>query len=283
MMRSFQLAQTYQAHTAERLGVVEALRLFARTMSAYWPQIRLNMVQDWHDTYRGTYMKLLWAVLMPIVPMSVFMLLAALRVFEQDGRYPSGVYIAAGITIWMLFAETITITINALRGLSHSLADAQTPLIVPIVSKYSMLFSDTLIRLLALVAWLLIEGVPFNWWMLAFPLLFLPIILFSVGLGLMLATFNIVLPDIDQLTGMILRYAVFFSNAFFPLPDKPWVTTMNYFNAPSIFIVNIRDILVLGQCSEPWGFAITSLAGVALFALGVRTFLRLEPRIIERL
>ena len=56
-----------------------------------------------------------------------------LRIFGRDGRFPAGAYIAAGVTIWMLFAETITITINALRGLSHSLADAQTPLIVPLV------------------------------------------------------------------------------------------------------------------------------------------------------
>ncbi len=277
------LTETYEAHTAERLSLADAFRLFARTLAAYWPQIRLNMAQDWADTYRGSYLKLLWAILMPIVPMSVFMLLAAMRIFEGDDRFPAGVYIAAGITIWMLFAETITITINALRGLSHSLADAQTPLIVPLVSKYSMLFSDTAIRLLALVAWLRIGGVPFQWTMLAFPLLFLPMIAFSIGLGLILATFNIVLPDIDQLTGMVLRYAIFFSYAFFPLPDLPWVRAFNVWNLPAIFIVNIRELLVLGHCSQPTAFVIACLAGLLVFATGVRTFFRLEPRIIERL
>ncbi len=276
-------AATYEAHTAERMGVVTALRLLVRTVRAYWPQIRLNMIQDWADTYRGSYLTLLWAVVMPIVPMSVFMVLAAMRIFHGDERFPAGVYIAAGVTIWMLFAETITITINALRGLSHSLADAQTPLIVPLVSKYSMLFSDTAIRLVALVAWLLIGGVPFQWTMLAFPLLFLPMIAFSVGLGLILATFNIVLPDIDQLTGMVLRYAIFFSYAFFPLPDVAWVRAFNVWNVPAIFIVNIREILVLGTCPQPVHFIGACVVGLLLFALGIRTFFRLEPRIIERL
>jgi ABC-type polysaccharide/polyol phosphate export permease len=275
--------EVYEAHTAERLGVLGALRLFARTLATYWPQIRLNMVQDWADTYRGSYLTLLWAVVMPIVPMSVFMVLSMLKIFVADDRYPAGVYIAAGVTIWMLFAETITITINAVRGLSHSLADAQTPLIVPLVSKYSMLFSDTAIRLLALLVWVLIEGVAFRWSMLAFPLLFVPMVAFSAGLGLILATFNIVLPDIDQLTGMILRYAVFFSYAFFPLPQEPWVTALNTWNIPAIFIVNIREILILGQCSQPGTFAVACGAGLIMFAVGIRTFFRLEPRIIERL
>lgn len=275
--------EIYEAHTCEQLGCCTALRLLARTLYAYWPQVRLNMIQDWAECYRGSYLSLLWALVMPIVPMSVFMLLAMLRIFQQDGRYPAGVYIAAGITIWMLFAETITITINALRGLSHSLADAQTPLIVPLVSKYSMLFSDTAIRLLALLVWLLAAGVPFKWTMLTFPLLFLPVIAFSAGLGLILATFNIVLPDIDQLTGMILRYAIFFSYAFFPLPDLPWVRAFDLWNLPGIFIVNIREILVLGTCSQPGAFAAASAIGLVVFVFGIRTFLRLEPRIIERL
>ena len=277
------LTSQYDAHSSERLSIVRAFLLFTRTLVQHWPQIKLNMVQDWNDTYRGTYMKLLWAVVMPIVPMSVFMVLAMLRIFGRDGRFPAGAYIAAGVTIWMLFAETITITINALRGLSHSLADAQTPLIVPLVSKYSMLFSDTIIRLLALVVWLLIAGIPFRWTMLAFPLLFLPVIAFSVGLGLILATFNIVLPDIDQLTGMILRYAIFFSYAFFPLPDVAWVRAFNYWNVPGIFIVNIREILVLGTCSSPIALAVACAIGLLVFAFGIRTFFRLEPRIIERL
>lgn len=274
----------YDADTAERMGSLTAVIGFVRTLRQHWPQVRLNMAQDWHETYRGTYMKLLWAILMPIVPMSVFMLLAKIRIFQSDGRFPAGVYIAAGITIWMLFAETITITINAVRSLSHSLADAQTPLIVPLVSNYSMLFSDTAIRLLALLVWVLIEKVPFQWYMLAFPLLFIPMIAFSIGLGLILATFNIVLPDIDQLTGMILRYAIFFSHAFFPLPaEAAWVAKFAYFNIPGIFVVNIRELLILGECSQPTLFVVASIFGVILFVLGIRTFFRLEPHIIERL
>jgi ABC-type polysaccharide/polyol phosphate export permease len=108
-------------------------------------------------------------------------------------------------------------------------------------------------------------------------------IAFSIGLGLILATFNIVLPDIDQLTGMILRYAVFFSYAFFPLPDLPWVRAFNLWNLPAIFIINIREILVLGTCSQPGLFAAACGIGLFVFALGIRTFFRLEPRIIERL
>jgi len=283
MQQQAHQADIYESNTAESLGTLSALRLFLHTLKTYRAQILLNMHQDWADTYRGSYLTLLWAVVMPVVPMSVFMVLARMRVFQADDRFPAGVYIAAGITIWMLFAETITITINAVRGLSHSLADAQTPLIVPLVSKYSMLFSDTAIRLVALVIWVLIEGVPFRWPMLVFPLLFLPMVAFSTGVGMILATFNIVLPDIDQLTGMILRYAIFFSYAFFPLPDTAWVRAFNVWNLPGIFVVNIREILILGQCSQPGAFGAACLVGFLAFAFGIRTFFRLEPRIIERL
>ncbi len=275
--------EVYEAHTAERMGSVTALRVLFRTLRTYWPQVRLNIVDSCLATYRGAYLSRLWAVLMPVVPMSVFMVIAALGILGRDVEYPAGVYIAAGLTIWMLFAETITISINGVRGLSHSIEAAQTPLLVPVVSKYGQLFSDTLIRLLALVAWLLAAGIPFRWTMLTFPLLFLPVVAFSMGIGLILAVFNIVLPDVDQLTGMILRYAVFFSYAIFPLPSVPWVRAMDAVNLPAIYIVNIREILVRGTCPQPVAFAVACGIGLLVFVLGVRTFLRLEPRIIERL
>ncbi len=273
----------YDSHFCERLGVRGAVVLFTQTLSLYRRQIYVSMVQDWANTYRGSYLGLVWALVMPVVPMSAYMLIGAMGIFKGSPAFPAGVYISAGITIWMLFAETITISINSLYGMSHSLANAQTPLIVPLVSKYSMLFSDTLVRLMALLIWLLIAGVPFRWTMLLFPVLFMPVIAFSMGVGMILATFNTVLPDINQVTGMVLRYAIFFSYAIFPLPDSPWVRLFNLANVPGVFIENIRSILVLGTLPQPVLFAGACVAGVVVFALGVRTFFRLEPRIIERL
>lgn len=275
--------EIYDARTGEQLGFVRSLAMLGRALTRYWPQIRVNMVQDWANIYRGSYLGIFWTVVMAIVPMSVFMLISALGIFTADGAYPAGVYISTGITVWMVVAETITLSIGSLRGLSHSLADAQTPLIVPLISRYSILLSDTLIRFLALVVWLLLAGVPFRLSLLLTPLLFLPVFAFSMGLGLILAAFNIVVSDIEQLTGMVLRYAVFFSYAIFPLPDLAWVRVFNLLNVPGIFVIGVRELIVLGRLSNPLPFGIACVLALLVFALGVRTFHRLEAHMIERL
>lgn len=275
--------QEYDSHYCERMGVWASVVLLAQTLAAYRRQIVVSMVQDWANTYRGSYLGLIWALVMPVVPMTAYMVIGAMGIFKGSPTYPAGVYISAGITIWMLFAETITISINSLFGMSHSLANAQTPLIVPIISKYSMLFSDTLVRLAALVIWLLIAGAPFRWTLLLCPLLFLPVVAFSMGVGLILAVFNTVAPDINQVNGMVMRYAIFFSYAIFPLPDHRWVRIFSFVNIPGIFIANIRSVLVLGKLPQPGLFAAACVVGLVVFALGVRTFFRLEPHIIEKL
>lgn len=273
----------YDSTTRNKASCGQAWRAFFDTAAEHWPQISARFVSDWVGIYKGSYLGTFWTVVMAIVPMSVYILLSILGIFPTAGAMPRAVYVSAGITVWMVIAQTITASIKNVKQAGRQLSGSQDPLIVGLISRYGILLSDTLIRFAALVAWMLISGVALRWNLLAFPLLLLPVLMFAMGLGLMLAAFNIVVPDIDPLTGMILRYAIFFSFAIFPLPAVPWVEWMTRFNISAQYVSGIREYVVLGTFPQPFAFGIACLVSLGLFLLGLRTFYRLEPHIVERL
>ncbi len=261
------------------------MRLFARDLWTHRQPIAVQIKSDWAGIYKGSYLGTFWAVVMAITPMSVYMLLGWLKILPTDGAMPLSVYIASGVTVWMLIAETITTSINGLRGAAASLSGSQMPLCVGLMAHYGVLISDTLIRLGALLLFVATSGSEhLSWTLLLFPVLIIPVLMFGVGLGFVLASFNTVFPDIDPLTGMVLRYIVFFSCAFFPLPESNTFlqTTLNW-NVPAQLVMGVRELMVLGRVDHPQGFLIACAVSLLVFVFGVRTFYRLEPHIEERL
>lgn len=279
------VCNVYRPSSRANIGFLRALGLFARDLWSHRQPIAVQIKSDWTGIYKGSYLGTFWAVVMAVTPMSVYMLLGWLKILPTDGAMPLSVYIAAGVTVWMLIAETITTSINGLRGAAASLSGSQMPLCVGLVAHYGVLISDTVIRLAALILFVLFSGAEhLSWTLLLFPVLIVPVLLFGIGLGFVLASFNVVFPDIDPLTGMILRYLVFFSCAFFPLPEGNAFLqqTLNW-NVPAQLVMGVRELMILGHVDHPQGFAIACIASLAVFLFGIRTFYRLEPHIEERL
>ncbi len=279
------VCNTYRPSSRANLGFLRALGMFARDLWTHRQPIAVQIRSDWAGIYKGSYLGAFWAVVMAVTPMSVYMLLGWLKILPTDGAMPLSVYIAAGVTIWMLIAETITTSINGLRGAAASLSGSQMPLCVGLVAHYGVLISDTVIRLAALILFIVLTGSEhLSWTLLLFPVLIVPVLLFGIGLGFVLASFNVVFPDVDPLTGMALRYLVFFSCAFFPLPEGNAFLqqTLNW-NVPAQLVMGVRELLVLGRVDHPHGFAIACMVSLVVFIFGIRTFYRLEPHIEERL
>ena len=279
------VSNVYRPSSRASLGFFRALRMFARDLWTHRQPIAVQIRSDWAGIYKGSYLGAFWAVVMAVTPMSVYMLLGWLKILPTDGAMPLSVYIAAGVTVWMLIAETITTSINGLRGAAASLSGSQMPLCVGLMAHYGVLISDTVIRLAALILFIILSGSEhLSWSLLLFPVLIIPVLMFGIGLGFVLASFNVVFPDVDPLTGMVLRYIVFFSCAFFPLPENNAFlqATLNA-NVPAQLVMGVRELMVLGRVDHPQGFVIACVVSLVVFVFGIRTFYRLEPHIEERL
>ena len=103
--------------------------LFAQVMR-YRSHIATLFGGDFRSSYRGTVLGISWNVILPLVPITVYILLVNLRVFPRyDGINPS-VYIAFNVTLWMLLTGMITRPIQVVKSQNQQTMKTAMPMSV---------------------------------------------------------------------------------------------------------------------------------------------------------
>ncbi|WP_340691631.1 ABC transporter permease, partial [Hyphomonas sp.] len=114
-------------------------------------------------------------------------------------------------------------------------------------------------------------------------LLLVPVLLSGMmlcfSLGLMLAIFNVIIPDVERVVTIMLQYGVFMSGVIFPLGRLGPLKVLESFNPFNVYIQALRDDVFFGQITNH--AAVWSWAGVALllFLVSMRFFYVMERRI----
>lgn len=115
------------------------------------------------------------------------------------------------------------------------------------------------------------------------PLLFALHLLFSVGLGFLLSTLNLIVRDVGHFASAFLTIWMFGTPIFYPeamVRERGfgWVVDAN----PMAWIVDAyRDVLLFGAWPEPLLLAKLALAGLVSMWLGMRFFFKNQHRFAD--
>ena len=116
------------------------------------------------------------------------------------------------------------------------------------------------------------------WLLVAVPLQ----VALTLGLGLLLASFNVFFRDISQILGMVLTGWFYVTPIVYPYTLVPeryrWVLAVN----PLTPLVKLyRHALLGGGGGLPAGFGGLLVTGVAALAVGLAAFRRLKPAFVD--
>lgn len=271
----------YRPDSRSKGSVFHALRALSKEVINFRSHISTIFMGDFKASYSGTVLGVLWNIILPLVPITVYILLVNLKVFPRyDGLEPS-VYIAYNVTLWMLFTGLITWPIQVVRSKNQNTMKTSMPMSVAIASSFAQLSFDTLVRLV-LVGVLVIA---FSQWLsphiFIFALAFFTGMIFCLGIGLFLSIMNVIYPDIDRVVNIVLQYGLFLSGVIFPVSTLGPLSVLEYINPFNVFIAATRDSLFFG--SYPRTDVLFWWAGVAVVILlvALRFFYIMEHRIRE--
>lgn len=258
-----------------------ALAEMAAEIWRFRSHISVVFLSEFRSAYRGTKLGVLWNIILPLVPISVYILLVNLRIFPQYEGLSPAVYIGFNVTIWMLLTGMITRPMQVVKQRTQEAMKTSIPLTAAISSSFAQLTFDTLIRL-CLVAGLVL-------WFGPLPLVHLPFLIltllaglaFCLSIGLILSIFNMIFPDIDRLTGIVLQYGIFMSGVIFPVSTMGPLAALEHTNPFNVFIKSARDYLFYGTHSDLNVLLIWSGVGVLLTLVAGRFFYVMEHRIRE--
>lgn len=272
-------ARVYRADSRFGIGMLAAARALAGEFVAYRSHINTIFMDRFRASYRGAALGVFWNFILPVVPITVYVFLAYLRVFPtRDGIAPA-LFIGFNVTIWYLLTGLIREPMSVVKSRNALAMKTALPLSASIASSFAQIIFETVVRIglvIGLIFWFQ------QWPALAAPLAvlsLLPAMAFCLGLGFCLAIFNAVYPDVERVTTIALQYGIFVSGVIFPLSSISALSFLEWANPFQVYIKTARDLVFMGTMDGGLAYGIWGGLGVLLLFIGIRFFYVMEYRL----
>lgn len=217
--------------------------------------------------YRSSYLGVIWTMLEPLLTMLVLTAVFT-RLFARQSSDDYPVYILTGKLLFTFFSQSTTQALKSIRSHSGMIKKVYVPKymypMAGVLSNYIMFLISLVV--LAIVA--LVRGVFPTIYLLQAIVPLITILVFSLGLGLCLATVAVFFRDLEYLWGvatMIIMYAsaIFYQIDSVVTEKNAWIFR---FNPVYAVIENFRSA-VFGRPMD--GFLTIYSAVLAVVTLGV--------------
>ena len=249
-----------------------------RELFRYRDLIWTLVSRDLKVRYRRSAIGFLWTMLQPLLTMLVLTAVFS-NIFRFNiDNYP--VYALAGIMFWNFFSQSITVSMNSLKGNAQLITKLPVPAAVFPVSAVLAGVVNFVLALVPLLLILLATGHPITPALLFLPVAIAVCALFTLGAGLLLSPMAAFFTDIVEMVNVALTMLMYMTPVFYPLSIIPerFVWAVRYNPIRSVLEV-FRDPIYYGKI-PPWShLAMATAATVATLLVGVAVFRRSKDRI----
>lgn len=239
--------------------------------------------RDFFATYKQSFMGVFWALIIPLVSVATFVILNRSGLFsigKIDVPYP--IYAVLGLSFWQLFS-------TGLVASSNSLVKAGSMITQINFSKKSLVFASAGqsvvslgIQFIFLIPLFIIYQVTPNIGILLLPIVILPILLLTLGLGLIFSILNGVIRDTGNVISLLMTFLMFLTPVLYAKPETGILAKITKINLLHYLVSGARDLTLRGTMSEPQGFLISSVISLVIFVMCLVVFHLTETRICER-
>ncbi len=219
--------------------------------------------------YRGSFMGILWSFFNPVFMLAVYTFVFSI-VFQARWGAGSGsktefaLILFAGLIVFNVFAECVNRAPNLILSNVNYVKKVVFPLeILPWVTLGAVLFHALVSLCVWLIAYVIFFGIP-HATVLLFPLVVVPLALFTVGATWALASLGVYLRDVAQFISILTTVLMFLSPIFYPasaIPEK--YRPIIQMNPLAPAIEQARQVLFFGNVPD-WPVLLLYSLGSAL-------------------
>jgi len=274
----------YSPSTRDNKNLFSILQEAFLDIKKYKWQIILSIKKEIKSTYQQDTFALFWAIIMPIIPMTVYMILAHIKVFNAVENMPFVFYIAVGMFTWLLMSSIIRKVLLSIKKEKAILRTTDFPILVSMMSQLGEVLNESFIRIFAVIAIVVWYQLDISFLSLILVLLsFIPIIIISFAIGIIVAILDMLIQDTRRIVDIFLRYGLFISSVIIPFPQTGILGAVNEFNIFNTYVVAIRDLLFFGEMSNFSLFIYTSSIGLILFLVAMKLLYKMDYKIRDYL
>lgn len=265
----------------ERLGAFAATRRLLNEVRLSKDQIASVYRQNFRVSAFGSGLGVAWNYILPLVPVTLYLFLATIRVFPSFDGVNGAIYITFGVTVWYVLAGFVLEPVSVVNSRNKEAMKTSLPLIASVAASFAQLAFDTLIRVAFVLVIILVSGVIPKLTSPALLLILFAAFLLFFGIGLVMSILNVIYKDVARVLEIVLRYGIFLSGVIFPLGDSAAAVMFGQLNPFAVFVESCRQIVFQGSLEQAilMPLLVWSSLGVIVFLIGCRIFYVMEYRI----
>ncbi|MBQ6887279.1 MAG: ABC transporter permease [Lachnospiraceae bacterium] len=232
--------------------------------------------------YARSSLGVIWSVLNPLLTMIVMSLIFSTMFRRSIENFP--VYYLTGQILWSMFSAATDSSMSALVDNKSLLIKAKLPKQTFILSRIYTAMVNFGYTCIAYVLMLIVFRITPSWTMLLFPIDVALGLLFSMGIGYMLAVAYVFFADIKYLYTVLLTLLMYLSAIFYPISGlSESMQTFVGCNPIYVMIAIARECVMYGKVPEPMMWIKLICWSVGSMTVGLLVFKVKENQVMQKI
>ena len=226
--------------------MIEDVKNLGYNFIKYYDLLIALLLRDIKIKYKRSILGFAWSILNPLLMMIVMSIVFS-TIFKTDIKnFP--MYLITGQVIFSFFSEATNTAMTSIISNGGLIKKVYIPKYIFALSKVMFSFTNMLFSLVAVVIVAIATKLPITPAILLFPLPLIYVFIFSLGVGLLLASYAVFFRDLLHLYGILLLIWTYLTPIFYPITILPEnVKKVIMFNPMFVYIDNFREIILYGK------------------------------------
>lgn len=253
--------------------------------------LRVIAGSEYKLKYAESALGYVWSIAKPLAMFGVLYTVFG-RFFKLNAgfeHYP--LYLLIGLVTWIFFVDATGLAMTSLVARAGLLRKLSFPHIVIPISVTVSAAMTFVVNLVVVAVFIAFNGITPSWDWLWIPLLVLELVIFTIAVGLVLATAFVRLRDLAQLWELVIQLLFFGTPIMYPVGFLPPWAKLIAFVSPVVQVMqDFRAIIVGGPQAitaadvyhTAWGYLAPLGFCAIVLAFGLWIFHRESPWFAER-
>ena len=252
------------------------IKIIFRNRYLLWQLVK----KDIRQRYQGSVLGFLWTIIVPVLMLIIYTFMFS-EVFQAkwdidtSDKYQFALILFCGLSAFSLVSEVMNRSTTLIISNTNYVKKVIFPLeLLPVVLTCSAFFNSLISFIILVIARLFLYQ-EISKTIYLFILAFLPLIIFTIGVGLLISAISVYLKDISNFISVFVTILMYMSPVFFPLSSVPEnFRSMCEINPMTFMIENLRKVVLYGEYMDTTFFVKSCAIAFFFYFLGSIVFKR---------
>lgn len=257
---------------------------YIKNFQKFKPLLRELVTRDVKIKYRKSVFGVFWTLLNPLLMMIVLSIVFSHLFRFGVANYP--VYILSGQVIFNFFSESTSSAMSSILNNAQLIKKIYIPKYMFTLARISSSVINIMASFSALILVMAFMRMEFHYTLFLGVVPVVCLVIFSTGVGLVLATVTVKFRDIMHLYSVFLTALTYLMPVIYPmslLEGTPWVYKLVSMNPLTVILNMFRDLVIYGTIPAVSSFVTAFGVAIVALVIGLIVFYKNQDKFIMNL